>query len=124
MRSGVLLSCLAAGVAASACGDDIGPAIDAGAPPQLEIETPPGDEIGLAPGDSIDLKVRLFTAEGMPIGGAPVQWTLMGGAAGTGGATLAVATGATDHTGRSSNTLTAGPARVDFHVVARSGDAP
>ncbi len=119
MRAGVFLT----GLIVAACGDSASPAPDAGAPPRLEIQTPPGDTIGLTPSASIDLRVRLVTAEGTPIAGAATTWKLVG-AGGTGGATLAVATAATDGDGMSTNTLSAGPARVDFEVTVDAGDAP
>ncbi len=122
MRSGFIL--IAAAAFAAACGDGAASPSDAGAPPQLQIEAPPGDSIGLAPGDSITLRVRLVTAEGAPIDGAAVRWTILGGDAGTGGATLAVATTATSGGGEAEDLLTAGPARVDFQVAAEAGDAP
>src|SRR5262245_60640411 len=127
MRSGVHLPigwlATIAMAAAAGCGDDIGPAMVAGAPPRLVIPKPPGDSIGLAPSESTSLPVRLLTAGGDGIGNAAISWKLVAGDAGTGGATLDVTTSATDGGGAAQNRLTAGPVRVNFQVVAESGDA-
>ncbi|MCE9579949.1 MAG: hypothetical protein K8W52_42925 [Deltaproteobacteria bacterium] len=93
-------------------------------PPTLEVLTPPGDSIGLAPGDTVTLRVRLSRGDGTPIADAPVSFGLDGGADGTGGATLAAATAATDGGGVAQVDLTAGPVRVDFQVTADAPDAP
>ncbi len=108
-----------------ACGGG-GPAGgDGGAqPPTLEVLTPPGDSIGLAPGQAVTLRVRLARGDGTPIASAPIRFGLDGGDAGTGGATLAAATAATDASGVAEVGLTAGPVRVDFQVSADAPDAP
>jgi hypothetical protein len=125
MRFGVHLRVLLLGIGAlGACGDDIGPAMEQGAPPRLVIPNPPGDTIGLAPGESAALPVRLLSAGGAAIANAAISWKLLAGDAGTGGATLEVTTSATDAGGASENHLTAGPVRVDFRVAVEAGDAP
>jgi hypothetical protein len=122
MRAGVALTFSFGFLAFAACGDQAAPPPDAGAPPKLEIVAP-GDQIGLAPGDAQMLTVKLVDGGGVPIGGAPVSWKLTGPQGGTGGSTLSAATSATAGDGTATNTLTAGPARVDFEVTASSGTA-
>jgi len=120
-------SAAAAALLAASCGGGSGgPDAGTAAPPRLEVLTPPGDQIGVAPGTGVTLRVRLTTAAGEPISGAPVSFALLGGntAGGTGGATLSAATVATDVDGIASDDLTTGPVRVDFQVAADAPDAP
>ncbi len=103
-------------------GDDDSGA-DAGTPPQLAIVAP-GDSIGLAPTAAVELRVRYTTGAGEPIGSAPVSWTLLGGADGTGGSAISAATAATDAQGEAAVGFVAGAERVDVRVTAQAPGAP
>jgi hypothetical protein len=122
LRSGAMAAVLCALVGCGGGGRADG---DAGVrPPTLDVLVPPGDSIGLTPGARVTLRVQLARGDGAPIRDAPIRFGLDGGADGTGGATLAAATAATDADGVAAVELTAGPARVDFQVTADAPDAP
>jgi hypothetical protein len=121
-RSGIALTIA---LLAIGCGDNAGPAADAtpGQPARLEVDPVGDDQRGLAPSATTELRVVYSDPETGPIANAPVTFTLVPGTRGAGGATLSASLVATGGDGGAAVTLTAGPERADFRVVAEAAPA-
>jgi hypothetical protein len=117
---------IAALVAGAGCGDNgaASPDAEPGLPPRLEVVPAGGNQRGLAPAAATELRVLYRDPESGPIAGAPVTFTLVPGTGGSaGGATLSASVVATSGAGEAAVTLTAGPERADFRVIADAAPA-
>jgi hypothetical protein len=112
--------------AGAGCGDNdaSSPDADPGLPPRLEVVPAGGNQRGLAPAAATELRVLYRDPESGPIAGAPVTFALVPGTGGSaGGATLSASVVATSGAGEAAVTLTAGPERADFRVIADAAPA-